>query len=107
MQDDRRIVPTMSGWSGRRRAAVAAGVWTAFVVLGLIATLQSLAHDDFDGLNNMLQIPFAMPWFLLPVAGLWSHEVDAWVVAGYGLLNAAIIFVVMSKRATSPGSTDA
>jgi len=54
--------------------------------------LRSLQRDDFDGLNYFFQIPFALPWLLIPIGGIWSHETDTWIVAGYGLLNAGIIY---------------
>lgn len=67
-----------------------------FVAIGLVTTLQSLTDDDFDGLNNMLQIPFALPWWLV-VPAPWSHTVDAWATAGLGVINAAIVYVVISR----------
>jgi hypothetical protein len=52
-----------------------------------------LKSSDFDGLNNLLQIPLSLPWSLLPLPGSadWSHEMDAWVLAGFGWLNGAIL----------------
>ncbi len=58
----------------------------------MVTTLKSLRESDFDGLNNLLQMPFALPWFLLPVATS-DHEANAWVTAGMGMLNAALIYV--------------
>jgi len=60
--------------------------WSLAVAGALAVTLDSLATEDIDGLNNILQIPFALPWFLLPLPGLtgWSNETDAWVTAGMG-----------------------
>src|SRR5262245_47768990 len=62
-------------------SVVIALAWCVLVAIALQSTLSSLRTDDFDGLNNMLQIPFALPWFLIPIGGLWSHETDAWVAA--------------------------
>jgi hypothetical protein len=61
----------------------------------LLAALDSLSKSDFDGLNNIFQLPFALPWFLLPIGGIWSHEVDAWVAAGMGWLNAALLLLYL------------
>jgi hypothetical protein len=65
--------------------------WVALVAVGLVTTLHSLRHDDFDGLNNILQIPFALPWFLIPIATS-DHIRNAWMDAGFGLLNAGLLF---------------
>ena len=80
-----------------RRAALVAGAWTVCVIGALAVTLNSLSHDSFDGLNNLYQIPFALPWFLIPIAGR-DHVLDAWVTAAMGLVNAAVIYVWMSRR---------
>jgi ABC-type sulfate transport system permease component len=78
-----------------RWSAIAAALWSAAVGYALTWTLDSLSEPGgFDGLmNNMLQIPLALPWFLLPISGIWSHEVDAWIVAGMGWLNALLILL--------------
>ena len=68
------------------------------MAIALWTTLDSLSTSDFDGLNNMLQIPFALPWFVIPIGGIWSHEVDAWVAAGYGWLNALILYGWIARR---------
>lgn len=75
---------------------VVAATWVVLVVGALVATLQSLGTDDFDGLNNMLQIPLALPWFII-VPSVGSHVADAWIVAGLGMLNAVLLFVVVTK----------
>ncbi len=75
---------------------VAAGIWAVLVVGALVTTLQSLRTDDFDGLNNMLQIPLALPWFLI-VPSVGSHVADAWIVAGLGMVNAVLLYVLVSK----------
>jgi hypothetical protein len=78
--------------AARRPAGVKAVlVWIVLVVLGLGSTLYSLRHDDFDGLNNFLQIPFALPWMLIPI-GTSDHVRNAWIVAGFGLLNGGLLF---------------
>ena len=70
-------------------------------IVALVVTLPAVQPDkDFDGLNNLFQIPLALPWFLLPTPLLTgdSHVVDAWVAAGWGLLNAGLIFAWISRR---------
>lgn len=84
----------------RRRPILVGGVWAIGTVLALVATLQSLAHTDFDGLNNAFQIPFAMPWFLLPIGGT-DHVVNAWVAAAFGLANSGFIFLWLALRQRS------
>jgi hypothetical protein len=80
-----------------RAPAVLAGAWAIAVGLALVVTLESLAENDFDGLNNVWQIPFALPWFLLPI-GTADHVQDAWMVAGLGWLNAVIVYIWMVRR---------
>jgi hypothetical protein len=70
--------------------------WAVLVVGALVATLESLRTDDFDGLNNMLQIPLALPWFFV-VPSVGSHVGDAWIVAGLGMVNAVLLFLLVSK----------
>jgi hypothetical protein len=78
-------------------------VWSVLVVAALIATLQSLHRNDFDGLNNIFQIPFALPWFLLPIpAFTHSHVTDAWVTAGMGLVNGVVITAWLTRRHRRP-----
>jgi hypothetical protein len=80
-------------------------VWSLAVAGALQTTLQSLRTEDFDGLNNMFQIPFALPWFLLPLPAVtgWSYETDAWVVAGMGWFNGLILGTWIAHRlATRP-----
>lgn len=94
----------MPGWfSGRRVALVVSGLWIFGTVIALVTTLPSLKHDDFDGLNNMLQIPFAVPWILLPM-GTRDHVLDAWVTVGFGLVNAGILFWWISHRTHAANS---
>lgn len=63
-------------------------------------TLQSLSEDSFDGLNNILQIPFALPWFLLPLPGVFdrSHETDVWATAIMGRANAVLLYALLVRR---------
>lgn len=76
-------------------------MWSVAVAGALAVTLHSLNTDDFDGLNNLLQIPLALPWFLLPLPALtgWSHEVDAWAVAAMGWANGLLIAAWLRRRA--------
>ncbi len=67
----------------KRLPLVAAAVYATLVVVALIVTLRSLSTEDFDGLNNMLQIPLALPWWVV-VPAPTSHKADALVTAGLG-----------------------
>jgi hypothetical protein len=82
-----------------RRAALAAGVWTCLVAAALASTLDSLSSDDFDGLNNLAQIPLAFPWSLLPVGD--DHVVNAWRDACFGLVNAVIVHALVVRSTTA------
>ena len=75
-------------------------VWSLLVAGALVSTLSSLRETAFDGLNNMLQIPLALPWSLLPLPGWadWSHETDAWVLAAMGWANGAIVALWLDRR---------
>lgn len=95
--DNQRMPAWLRGWE---IALVVAIVWVAGTAVGLASTLESLRTDDFDGLNNMLQIPFALPWFLIPI-GTSDHVRDAWVVAAMGLANAVILFIVIASGRAS------
>ena len=69
------------------------------VAVALAGTLQSLSQSEFDGLNNLFQIPFALPWFLLPIpAFTHNHVTDAWIDAGWGCLNADLIYCWTARR---------
>lgn len=67
-------------------------VWTAAVLLAFALTVvASDPNDSFDGLNNLLQVPFTVPlMFLVPGAPQdnWDLWVDSLVL---GLLNGPII----------------
>lgn len=89
--------------SGMKRWRITLGfmaAWCVMVVGALAVTLDSLRTQDFDGLNNISQLPFALPWVLLPLPAItgWSNETDAWVVAGMGLLNGAILGLWIDRR---------
>ena len=82
-------------WSReRRRALIVVLVWTMCVLAALGSTLQSLRQSEFDGLNNLFQIPFALPWFLIPI-GTSNNFANAYEAAGCGLLNGVLIYAWM------------
>ncbi len=89
-------VATVKHHKVSRIAPLITALWIALVVGTLVLTLRSLRQTDFDGLNNVLQIPLALPWFLIP-SPAWSHEANAWRDAVAGLLNALIIFILVSR----------
>jgi hypothetical protein len=73
-----------------------ATLYATLVVLALVLTLRSLSTEDFDGLNNKLQIPLALPrWIIVPAP--WGHTADAWVTAGLGLVNAVLVYVLLCR----------
>ena len=84
----------------RRLPARCAVGWAAGTAGALALTLQSLAEEPFDGLNNIVQIPFALPWFLLPLPAVfgWSYETDAWVTAVMGWANAVLLYLLLLRR---------
>ncbi|MGH9267932.1 MAG: hypothetical protein ACRD0D_07120 [Acidimicrobiales bacterium] len=81
--------------SNRLPLAVA-GVYAALVVIALAVTWRSVSSEDFDGLNNILQIPLALPWWIVVPAPA-SHKADAVLTAGLGLVNAGLIYVVLRR----------
>ena len=91
------------------RSGVVALVWTALVAAALLVTLDSLRTDDFDGLNFIFQIPFALPWLLIPIGigfpigGIGSHETDAWIFAGFGWLNGFLLLLFLEHWLRLPG----
>lgn len=89
-------------WPVRLEIAIPVA-WASATVAALLVTLSSLNHDDFDGLNNIYQIPLALPWFLLPTAAVLSHTQDAWVAAGEGLLNALLVHFWLRRQRTAGG----
>lgn len=82
----------------RRTAALFLLVWMAAVLLALASTLRSL-DDDFDGLNNLLQLPLALPRSLL-VPSSSDHATQAWVDAGWGTLNGVVLAALVFGLAT-------
>ncbi|MDQ1433186.1 MAG: hypothetical protein QOF59_2 [Actinomycetota bacterium] len=92
----------MPEWlNGRRVALIVATLWILGVAIALMSTLQSLRESDFDGLNNALQFLFGLPWMLFPIPALThnhNHVVDAWIDAGWGCLNAFLIYRWISHR---------
>jgi hypothetical protein len=89
--------PPRMAWQPRitRLSAGVFVIWSLLVGGALVATLYSLRTEDFDGLNNLFQIPFALPWFLVPIGGIWSHETDAWIAAGMGWFNGLLILMFL------------
>ena len=89
------VIVTSARSRERRRRIVLTflSAWTLAVAAALAVTLYSLHIEDFDGLNNLWQIPFALPWFLIPLPALtgWSHEANAWVTAAMGMANGLLI----------------
>lgn len=88
----------MSRPAARRWWKLVPPVWAAGTIAALIVTLSSLHTNDFDGLNNITQLPFALPWLLFPTAIWTSHYQDAWVLAAEGLLNAGILHIWLRRR---------
>lgn len=107
---DALVSPPQMGWQPRitRLSAGVFAVWSLCVGGALVATLHSLRAEPFDGLNNLFQIPFALPWFLIPIGGIWSHETDAWIAAGMGWFNGLLILMFLpawlSRRRERPGA---
>lgn len=80
-----------------QKEVVLPAAWATATVLALVATLASLRRDDFDGLNNIYQLPLAFPWIILPV-GTKNHEFNAYVMAAMGLANAVLLAVWLRRR---------
>lgn len=80
-------------------ATSVAVAWAVLVGVALMWTLDSLRTEDFDGLNNMFQIPFALPWLLFPAPAVFgqSYEADAWVTAGMGWFNAVLLVFLVPR----------
>jgi hypothetical protein len=85
----------------RRIPALCAIAWAIGTAGALALTLASLSEYSFDGLNNLLQIPFALPWFLLPLPAIfnWSNTTDAWATALMGWVNSVLIYLLLMRRA--------
>jgi hypothetical protein len=71
-------------------------------------TLHSLRTEDFDGLNFFYQIPFALPWALLPIQAVFrNYEVTAYFFALMGLVNAVLLYFWLRRcRRNGSGSPD-
>lgn len=84
-----------------RHPGLCAAAWAIGTAAALVLTLASLSESSFDGLNNILQIPFALPWFLVPLPAIfnWSHQADAWGAAVMGWVNSALIYFALARRA--------
>lgn len=94
---DLRLVCANESVRRRRQAILIAGLWAVGTLVALAYTLPAVQPGkDFDGLNNMLQIPFALPWFLLPI-GTADHVRDAWVTGLMGLLNSVLLFLSLRR----------
>jgi hypothetical protein len=79
--------------------------WAAGSAIALVLTLRSLEDDAFDGLNNLLQLPFAFPWlFAVPASS--DHVRNAWVAMLLGLLNATLLAGAGALIARAQGSRD-
>lgn len=98
MSQDRRV----------RRVWACAGpelVALAYLVLvGLAAkgTLHSLAHDDFDGLNNLLQLPLAFPWLFLGFPFNLGEVEYSYFLTCCGAFNALLFYAwLVLRRAQS------
>jgi hypothetical protein len=98
-------VDWLSGLKGhiqRRLAALTvSGVWSLLVLGALLSTLSSLRNDDFDGTNNILQLPLALPWNV--IAGFVQLPVRqnthwAYLDACFGWLNGALMYAVVRRQ---------
>jgi len=84
---------------------VFAALWALGALVAFLVTLPAVhPGEDFDGLNNLWQIPFALPWFLLPYAAVTNnHVVDAWIDFAMGLLNAGLLYWFLRRRVKAAG----
>jgi hypothetical protein len=92
----RGIIVKMTASNPKRLSLVVAAAYAVLVVVALVVTLRSLSGDDFDGLNSMLQVPLALPWWII-VPAPWSHTTDAWLTAGLGLMNAVFVYLLLRR----------
>jgi hypothetical protein len=79
-----------------RVAAWCGGIWAVLAFGALLQTLRSLDTSGFDGLNNMLQVPFSLPWWLV-IPAPSSHFADAWLTFAMAMVNAVLIGVVITR----------
>lgn len=96
---DQRGLP---GWRARWPEWVAV-TYLALVGIALVFTLRSLAVDDFDGLNNLFQLPLALPWVIAPLGGT-DHVQNAYIFAGFGALNAVLLYLWLRRVRRRRGS---
>jgi hypothetical protein len=90
---------TEAGRRAGRIALAVGGGWAAAVVYALAVTLRSLAGEDFDGLNNLAQLPLSLPWAFMVPRGT-DHVANAWLDAGFGLANAALLYTALRSWST-------
>lgn len=79
----------------RTAATVAGGAWAVATLVALAASLSTLGRGDFDGLDNMAQLPLAFPWLLVVRT---TGAGGPWVLAALGLVNACAIYLVVLWR---------
>lgn len=92
-------------WGFRR---VRSGVGSELVALALLVlvgiaakgALHSLAHDDFDGMNNALQLPLAFPWFFLEALFDHNNVEGTYFLACCGVFNALLVYAWLVLRRT-------
>jgi hypothetical protein len=84
----------------RRSHRWIAGAWLIGTGVALAVTLRSLATQDYDGLNNLFQWPFGLPWMLLPMFSGSSNVAYAWLSAACGVVNAILIYAWLRSQAT-------
>lgn len=82
--------------SPRQIAGIIAGIYALAVVGALIVTLESLSTGSFHGLDNLPQIPLALPWFII-VPSTRNYVLDAYISALLGFVNAGIIFWIVNR----------
>ena len=85
-----------------RTGVSVAALWALGVAGALAFTLAGIRSGNFDGLNNATQMPFALPWLLIPI-GTRDQVVNAWELAACGWLNAVLIYMwIAYLRRTTP-----
>lgn len=78
----------------RWTALAAGGGYAVAVAYALLATLRSPTAPDVDGLGGAAQLPLSLPWaFMVPRGS--GHVADAWLDAGLGLANAALLYAAL------------
>ena len=84
-----------SGWRARWPEWVAVGYLVLVAIALVVVTLRSLDKDDFDGLNNLFQLPLALPWSITPRGT--DHVQNAYIDAGFGALNATLLYLWLRR----------